>query len=479
MMEGFGVHTFRLVNDAGKSTYVKFHWRPKLGTQSLVWDEAVKLSGADSDYHRKDLWNSIDQGSFPEWNLAVQLFDEDFAKRFDFDVLDSTKLIPEEVVPLKVIGRMVLDKNPVNVFAETEQVAYCTTHIVPGIDFTNDPLLQGRNFSYLDTQLKRLGGPNFTQIPINQPRCPMHNFQRDGHMNVSLQQGRVSYEPSLLNSNEGVREDPKRGYRSAAAREEGDKLRTRSETFSDHYSQARQFFFSQTEPEQNHIVAAITFELSKVETPAVRARVLSQVAAMDQHVAERIADGLGHTGPVQPAKTSKAARTDLPKSPALSILAKAKATFMGRTLGCLMGDGADPAVIEALKAGVKSAGGQVKLVAAKVGGVQGTGGKVIPADMQLAGSPSVLFDAVAIVCSPQGATSLARDAGAVGFVRDAYAHLKVIGYNEGAASLLKQAGVSEQQPGLIALSQADAAQFVEAVKQGRIWDREKEIKQIF
>ena len=233
MMEGFGVHSFRLVNEAGKSTYVKFHWRPKLGLQSVVWDEALKISGGDPDFHRRDLWNAIESGDFPEWELAVQLFDEAFAEKFDFDVLDATKLIPEEVIPLRVIGRMVLDRNPDNYFAETEQVAFCTTHVVPGIDFTNDPLLQGRNLSYLDTQLKRLGGPNFAQLPINRPQCPMRNFQRDGHAQMGIPKGRVSYSPSSLEPMT-ERQDPVHGFASVAVHEAGDKLRARSETFADH-----------------------------------------------------------------------------------------------------------------------------------------------------------------------------------------------------------------------------------------------------
>jgi len=477
MMEGFGVHTFRLVNEAGKSTYVKFHWRPKLGMQSVVWDEAVKISGADPDYHRRDLWNAIDQGSFPEWELAVQLFDEDFAKKFDFDVLDATKLIPEEVLPLRVIGRMVLDHNPTNVFAETEQVAFCTSNVVPGIDFTDDPLLQGRNFSYLDTQMTRLGGPNFVQIPINQPRCPMHNFQRDGFHQMSPQPGRVTYEPSALGG-ESAREDPKRGYRTFPAREEGDRLRVRAETFADHYSQARQFFNSQTKPEQDHIVAAITFELSKVETKAVRGRMLGQLANVDPRIAERIADGLGHRDPVKPASTKKQARTDLKPSPALSILAKAKPTLQGRMVGCLVSEGADAGAVTALKTAVEAAGGQLKVVAPKVGGVTGADGKPIEADFQLAGGPSVLFDAVALVVGAKGAYALANEAAAVAFVHDAFAHLKVIGHTEAAAGLLKQAGVKDGDAGVVPLGQGAAERLVEKAKQGRIWDRESVVRQV-
>ncbi len=479
MIEGFGVHTFRLVNEAGRSTYVKFHWRPKLGMQSVVWDEAVKISGADPDYHRRDLWNAIDQGSFPEWELAVQLFDEDFAKRFDFDVLDASKLIPEEVLPLRVIGRMVLDQNPANVFAETEQVAFCTSHVVPGIDFTNDPLLQGRNFSYLDTQLKRLGGPNFAQIPINQPRCPMHNFQRDGHMQMSLQQGRVSYEPSALGGKDMPREDARGGYRSFAAHEEGDTLRTRPDSFADHFSQARQFFMSQTKPEQNHIVAALVFELSKVETASVRNRMLGQLDNIDATLAKRVADGLGHSGPIEAVKAAAPTRTDLKPSPALSILAKAEPTLKGRMIGCLVSDGADAGLVKALEAAAKSDGATMKVVAPKLGGVHGAGGAAIAADAQLAGSPSVLYDAVVLAVSEQGASQLAQDAAAVAFVADAYAHLKVIGHTAGAAKLLQRAGVADGD-GVIAVGDAGSAKaFLMAASKGRVWEREAMVRPVF
>jgi len=326
MMEGFGVHTYRLVNEAGKSTFVKFHWRPKLGLQSVVWDEALKISGADPDFHRRDLWSAIEKGDFPEWELGLQLFDQEFANKFDFDVLDATKLIPEEILPLRIVGRLVLDRNVSNFFAETEQVAFCVRNVVPGIDFTNDPLLQGRIFSYLDTQLKRLGGPNFQQIPVNAPKCPVMHLQRDGHMQMSLQPGRVNYSPSSL-EDDTPRQNPRDGLVSFAETMEGDKLRIRSESFADHFSQARQFFYSQTEPEQNHIVAAFVFELSKVETPRVRERMVGQLANVDPEIAQRVANGLGLQGKISPVPTTVKVRPDLKGSPALSILAKAKKTL--------------------------------------------------------------------------------------------------------------------------------------------------------
>src|SRR5688500_15308544 len=276
MIEGFGVHSFRLVNRSGDSTFVKFHWRPKLGIQSTVWDEAVKLQAADNDFHRRDLWEAIESGDFPEWELAVQLFTEDEADAFPFDHLDPTKLIPEELVPLQVIGRMVLNRWPDNLFAETEQVAYCPANLVPGIDFSNDPLLQGRLFSYLDTQLSRLGGPNFHQIPINAPKCPSANHQRDGHMQMQVPRGRVGYEPSSLDP-ESPRASRATGFPSFAQADDGEKGRTRPESFADHYSQARLFYRSQTKIEQAHMAAAYVFELAKVQTVAIRERLVSHL----------------------------------------------------------------------------------------------------------------------------------------------------------------------------------------------------------
>lgn len=476
MMDGFGVHSFRLINAAGKSTYVKFHWRPELGKQSVVWDEAVKISGADPDYHRRDLWNAISQGDYPAWTLSVQLFDEEFAKSFDFDILDSTKLIPEEIIPLRVVGRMVLDRNPTNVFAETEQVAFCTSHVVPGIDFTNDPLLQGRNFSYLDTQLNRLGGPNFHQIPINVPRCPMHNFQRDGHMQMSKQEGRISYNPSAL-SGAKLNENDTKGFVSFPEPVQGDKLRMRSKTFSDHYSQARQFYTSQTRPEQDHIVAALIFELSKVESIEVRTRMLGQLGNIYDDLAMRVADGLGHTDIIVKAQTDINARSDLKDSPALSILKNAKPTFKGRVLGCLLGDGADAALVSALRVAVTDAGGTFKTIAPKVGGVDGSDGKRIAGDYQLDGGPSVLFDAVAIVTGKKGLEELSKKVKAKEWTNDAFSHLKVLGLTPEADPLADMAGVTRDK-GVVNLSTAGMKEFIAAIKVGRIWDREPKVRPV-
>ncbi len=475
MIEGFGVHTFRLVNQEGKSTYVKFHWRPKLGMASVVWDEALKISGADPDFHRRDIWNAIEEGSFPEWELAVQLFDEEFAEKFDFDVLDATKLIPEEVLPLRVIGKMVLNRNVDNYFAETEQVAFATTDVVPGIDFTNDPLLQGRNLSYIDTQLSRLGGPNYEQIPINAPRCPVMNMQRDGHMTMRPQKGRVSYSPSSLEA-DTPRQDPHNGFNSFKAHEEGDKLRIRSESFADHFSQALLFFKSQTEAEQNHIIAAFIFELSKVDTKAVRARMIGQLANVNMEIAKRVADGLGMKEPIKAAPTSVPARTDLPASDMLSIVKKMKPGLATKVIGCLVADGTNAAEVVALKAAAHKLGAHLKIVAPKIGGATAADGTTIEADFQLAGGPSVLFDAVYVSLSEAGAKTLSIEAAAVAWVHDAFAHLKVIGASAHSQPLLSAAGVVTDK-GVLAGS--DVAAYLTAAAKGRIYEREPSVRTIY
>jgi catalase len=476
MMEGFGVHTFRLINDAGESTYVKFHWRPKLGTQSLVWDEAVKINGADPDFHRRDLWESINEGAFPEWELGVQLFDEAFAQKFDFDVLDATKLIPEEILPLRIIGRMVLDQNVDNYFAETEQVAFCVRDVVPGIDFTNDPLLQGRILSYVDTQISRLGGPNYKQIPVNTPKgigCPVMNMQRDGHMTISQQKGRVSYSPSSLEV-DTPRQDPSSDptFHEAIA---GDKMRIRAASFGDHFSQALQFFNSQTEPEQNHIISAFVFELSKVETLPVRQRLVAQLANVDPSIAERVATGLGLKSTPPAFPTNIPARTDLPASPALSILAKAEPILKGRKVGCLVADGSDLEVVKSLKSAAKRLGADFAVIAPKVGGAISADGKTIEGDFQLAGGPSVLFDTVYLALGKDGAKLLSKESAAVQWVSDAFAHLKVIGTTAGAEELLARAGVVPDA-GVIT---DDAEAYLKAAAAGRIWDREPSVRTIY
>jgi len=480
MIEGFGVHTFRLVDASGKSTFVKFHWRPKHGMQSVLWDEAVKINGADPDFHRRDLWEAIQSGDFPEWELGLQLFDEKQAASFDFDVLDATKIIPEEILPLTIVGRMVLDRNPDNFFAETEQIAFCPANIVPGIDFSNDPLLQGRLFSYLDTQLIRLGGPNFNEIPINQPKCPWANLQRDGHMRMRVATGRVNYEPNTLAS-EAPRADPKKGFAGLTRPESGDTMRIRPESFADHYTQARLFYLSQTETERNHIVSAFVFELSKVDTPAIRERVVSHLMHIDDGMAKRVAAGLRLEGKIEPAATKVPARREVKPSPALSIIGKAPLTLKGRVVGCLVSDGADRALVDALRTAVEKEGAKLKIVAPHVGGAKTAEGNLIAADMRIDGGPSVFFDAVALIVSEAGAQQLVRDAAAVDFVADAFNHLKVIGHAQAAEPLLRRAGITADlaDQGVVPLANAGAiVRFIAAAKKMRVWEREPKVRNI-
>lgn len=473
-MEGFGVHTFRFLDSNDRSTFVKFHWKPKQGLQSVVWNEAVKINGADPDFHRRDLWSAISSGDFPEWELGVQLFDEEFAEKFDFDVLDPTKLIPEELVPVRIVGRLVLDRVVDNFFAETEQVAFCTQNVPPGIDFSNDPLLQGRNFSYLDTQVKRLGSPNFTHIPINAPKCPMAHFQQDGHMAMHNPVGRANYEPNSWGAAGGPRENAKQGFRSFASEETGPKRRLRPESFSDHYSQARQFYISQTPIEQKHIADGITFELSKVERPDIRSRVVSHLLHIDEDLATTVADGLGLPLP-DPAETTQPTRTDLPASDALSILKNGPKTFAGRKMGILATDGVDADLFAALIAALQAEKASYEVVAPKIGGITLSDGTKVTAQQKIDGGPSVLYDAVAILASKEGAKVLACNPAAKDFLTDAFTHCKFIGYSAEACTLFKKAGLADDvDKGCIKLgSKNDAYAFVKTCGALRFWQREK------
>jgi catalase len=445
MIDGFGVHTFQFVNARGTASFVKFHWRPKLGVQSTLWDEAVKLAGADPDFHRRDLHEAIDNGDFPEWELAIQSFDQDLADSLPYDVLDATKLIPEEVVPLQVIGRMVLDRNPDNFFAETEQVAFLPTNVVPGIDFSDDPLMQGRLFSYLDTQKSRLGTTNFHLLPINAPKCPMANFQRDGMMQMTVPTGRANYEPNSLaiaGEDAGPREHPS-GFESTAgatgqSHPEDGKIRRRSETFADHYSQARMFYRSQTAIEQAHLASAVVFELSKVTLDHVRTRAVGNLMNVDADLGRRVAVGLGMKAPAPTPAASPPIDLDL--APSLSILGRTRPALKGRKVGILFGEGSPRSDVLNLKAEVEAAGGRAVLIASQLLGTRTSGG-ILAADAQLAGTPSVTVDAVALVLTDAAASRLCSDGAAVQFVMDAYAHLKAIGHTLTARPLLERAGV--------------------------------------
>ncbi len=478
-MEGFGVHTFRFVNAEGESTFVKFHWKPKLGLQSVLWNEAVKINGADPDFHRRDLWNAIQSGDFPEWELCVQLFDEAFAEKFPFDILDATKIIPEEDVPLRRIGRLVLDRCVDNFFAETEQVAFCTQNIVPGVDFTDDPLLQGRNFSYLDTQLKRLGSPNFTYLPVNAPKCPFRTLQQDGHMAFINPKGRVNYEPNSWNGQGGgPRETPEHGFQTYPEEVDGAKVRRRSETFSDHYSQARQFYISQTSVEQEHIAEAFTFELSKVKTPAIRARMVSHLLNVDETLGKSVAEALALRELPAPADAARPTRMDLAKSPALSIIENGPKNFKGRKIGVVITDGIDAKLIRSLRNAAAEEGATVELIAPAVGGVKAADGTWIDADEKIDGAPSVLYDAVMLLLTQNGAAQTANEAAMRDFISDAFAHLKVIGYLDSARPLMEKAGVSsEPDDGLIAIKDgSEISWFFFACRQVRIWSRQSKVK---
>ncbi len=469
-IEGFGIHSFRLLNAEGRSTFVKFHWRPVLGIQSTVWDEAVKLQSADNDFHRRDLWESIDSGHFPEWELAVQLFTEEDAEGFPFDHLDATKLIPEELVPLQTIGRMTLDRNPDNIFAETEQVAFCPANIVPGIDFSDDPLLQGRLHSYLDTQLSRLGGVNFHQLPINAPKCPFAHHQRDGHMQMEVPKGRVAYEPSSLDP-ASPRPSLARGYRHfAQIPDDGRKGRIRPATFADHYSQARMFFRSQSGLEQAHMASALVFELSKVTTAHVRENIVGHLRNIDETLASRVADGLGmQTLPEAPA--SAVPVVDLPMSPALRIIDRMRDTLEGRCIGILVAQGSNAKSVASIRAAAIKAGARVKIVAPKLSVLLSDGTR-LDADGQLAGTSSTLFDAVASVLDPAEAQKLAKDSAAIDWFRDAFGHLKAIAACKGTHAILNAAGI---QPDAGVVPPEDIEAFL-ALARTRQWAREQTIR---
>ena len=472
-MEGFGVHTFRLVNAKNESTFVKFHWKPKLGLQSVVWDEAVKINGADPDFHRRDLWTAIKTGNFPEWELRLQLFNQEFADTFEFDVLDPTKIIPEEILPPVPVGRLVLDRMPDNFFAETEQVAFMTQNVPPGIDFSNDPLLQGRNFSYLDTQLKRLGSPNFTHIPINAPKCQFAHFQQDGHMAMRNPVGRANYQPNSF------RESPQHGFTPFADVEQGAKRRLRSESFADHYSQARQFFVSQTEGEQAHIAAALTFELSKVKTPAIRERVVSHLLNIHETLANKVAGKLGLQKMPKPANAAVPTRQDLDPSPALSIVENGPKRFEGRKLGILVSSGSDAGLLKALKGALDKAGATYEIIAPKVTGVEASDGGWIEADQMIDGGPSVLYDAIALLPAAAAMGDLLQESSARDFVADAFAHCKFIGYVDAALPLFEKAGVAIDalDEGCIVLGNVkDAKSFVDGLAKLRVWEREPNVK---
>ncbi len=474
MMEGFGVHTFRLINAEGESHFVKFHWRPTLGSASVVWDEAVKINGADPDFHRRDLWEAIESGNFPEWELSFQVFDQKTADSLDFDVLDATKLIPEEIIPLRPVGRMVLNRNVDNFFAETEQVAFCPANIVPGIGFTNDPLLQGRLFSYLDTQLSRLGGPNFHQLPVNAPRCPFHNQQRDGMHQMQVPKGRANYEPNSIDPS-GPRENPSFGYKTFPEAVSGQKSVLRTETFADHYSQARLFYRSMSDIEKRHMVSALGFELAKVDLNPIRTRVLGHLGLIDPDLQRQVEEALGMRGQADKITPAVPPR-DLKPSDALSLVKKAQPTLRGRKIGVLLTDGFDPSLLEALRRALKTEKCSLAIIAPKVGGAKDSAGVLQPAAHSLSGAPSVFFDAVVILASEAGIQPLLSEAAAIDWVRDAFGHLKVIGFTAPAQALLDRAGVQADEGVIEIRENRSIPNYLKQAKLGRVWDREPKLR---
>lgn len=508
MMEGFGVHTFRFINDKGKSRFVKFHWKPVLGVHSVVWDEAQKISGKDPDFHRRDLWEAIENGDYPEWEFGVQIVEEEDEHKFDFDLLDATKIIPEELVPVKRIGKLTLNRNPDNFFAETEQVSFNPGHVVPGIDITNDPLLQGRLFSYTDTQLIRLGGPNSHEIPINRPVAPVHNTQRDGHMRQTINGGRVSYEPNSLGGGCPMQATENvGGFVSYAAKIDGQKVRARSEKFFDHFSQAALFWNSQSDAEKNHLVHALRFELGKVEVAEIRARMVAILAQVDGTLAGRVAKGLGleinqklqtplnmsvpadgNVKEYQPKPIKK----NVGNSPALSMANTVKDSVKTRKVAILGADGFDDAAVAAMKKALTGAGAQTKLVAPRLGFLKSSKGAEAKVDFSLLTASSVLFDAVYIPGGEKSVKALQKHAEALEFLQEAYKHCKTIAANGAGVELIRAcnltngAATSEPQTkeqsgeeGVIIGGDDQAgkiaSQFIKAMAQHRHWSRERKL----
>jgi catalase len=483
-MQGFGVHTYRLVNANGESHFVKFHWNPKAGTHSLVWDEAVKISGADSDFHRRDLWEAIEAGAYPEYELGLQIFTEEQADGFTFDVLDATKIVPEELVPILPVGRLVLNRNPDNFFAETEQVAFCVAHVVPGIDFSNDPLLAGRIHSYVDTQISRLGGPNFHEIPINAPIAQVHNNQRDGMHRQAIHRGRVSYEPNSLAGGCPFQAGAAGFVSFPEGREEGDhKVRGKAERFADHYTQATLFWNSQTDVEKQHIITAFRFELSRVQTPAVRERMVSGLMNVAAELADGVAAGLGiREMPVpMPKVMTREITPEISVSPALSLCARpGDGSIRTRRVAILIADGCNATALTALADRLTNEGAVARFVATALGSVQPAEGDAIEVDVSLEAAPAVLYDALVLSDGAEAVNALRADGRVLEFVKDQYRHCKPILALGTGEQLLEACGISTMLPsgqadcGLIVASDASAAgdAFIAAIAKHRHFARE-------
>ncbi|WHU86935.1 catalase HPII [Pantoea agglomerans] len=484
-MEGFGIHTFRLINAEGKATFVRFHWKPVAGKASLLWDESQKLTGRDPDFHRRDLWEAIEAGDFPEYELGLQLIPEEDEFKFDFDILDATKLIPEALVPVEIVGKMVLNRNPDNFFAETEQVAFHPGHIVPGLDFSNDPLLQGRLFSYTDTQISRLGGPNFHEIPINRPTCPYHNFQRQGMHRQDIDTNPANYEPNSINDN-WPRETPPAaeggGFESYQERIEGHKVRERSPSFGEYYAQPRLFWLSQTEVEQQHIIGAYSFELSKVARAYIRERVVDHLARIDTKLAQGVADNLGLALTDEQLNIQPPAPVNgLTKDDSLSLYAIPDGEIKGRQVALLLSDGVKAADVLAILQALKAVGVHAKLLAPHMGQVRADDGSVLPVDATFAGLPSLTFDAVMVPDGNIDALLLSGDARY--FLLEAYKHLKVIGLVGEARRFKAQFGLedADQEEGIVQGDSAESAlmsEFTQAMKAHRVWSRSQKAQSV-
>jgi catalase len=480
MMQGFGVHTFRFVNAEGESKLVKFHWTPKFGTHSHVWEEAVKISGADPDYHRRDLWEAIEAGQYPEWELGVQVFTDEQAEQFSFDVLDATKIVPEELVPVTPIGRMVLDRNPDNFFAETEQAAFCAAHVVPGIDFTNDPLLAGRIHSYVDTQISRLGGPNFHELPINAPLAPVHNNQRDGMHRQAIHRGRVAYEPNSLAGGCPFQAGAT-GFVSFPEPVEGPELRGKPEKFAEHYNQATLFYESQAPHEKKHIADAFRFELSKVTVPAIRVRTIAMLRNVSDELAQAVADGLGLPLPEpMPRALDKAPKPEVTQSPALSLLARpGEAGIATRKVAILVAPQVDAASVRAVADALIAQGAVPRLVGSRVGEFEAADGETLDADASLENHPSALFDAVVVPDGAPAIEALAANGQALEFVRDPFRHCKTLLAIGAGRQLLEKAGIplDGQDGGLLIADKANKASvqgFIDALAKHKHPERESD-----
>jgi len=492
MMEGFGVHTFRLINAEGVATFVKFHWKPLLGVHSVAWDEALNISGKDPDFHRRDLWEAIEKGAFPEWELGIQVIPESDEHKYEFDLLDPTKLVPEELVPVQRIGKLTLNRNPDNFFAETEQVAFHVGNIVPGIDFTNDPLMQGRLFSYTDTQLIRLGGPNFHEIPINRPVVPVHNNQRDGHMRQTINKGQTSYHPNSLGG--GCPFQAKMaegGFTSHAERIDAKKVRERSKSFLDHFSQATLFFNSQSPVEQEHIKNALSFELSKVETLAIRERMLGILAQIDKGLAQAVSANIGVAVPkltgqlnfsvpadADPKQyNSIKAQSSLEKSAALSMENTVKDSIKTRKIAVLIADGSDALSFNAMKKALEAEGATCETISTKLGNIKGVNGVAIPVDKPFFSTASVFYDAVYIPDGAKAAEALAAEPDAIEFLNQAFKHCKAIAAGANTGALLDATAFANKIEGdagvLVGSAKNLPKQFIAAIAQHRFWDREK------